>query len=158
MKVILLEDVKSLGKKGQLVDVSDGYARNFILAKKLGLEATSKNMNDLKLQKAHEDKLAAERLAEAKAFAEDLKKVEVTLSIKTGEGGKLFGSISSKEIAQAAKEQLNLDIDKKKLVLPESDQSCRNDAGTDQTASTGDRRTESCSQRSIGEQISWRKR
>ena len=111
MKVILLEDVKSLGKKGQLVDVSDGYARNFILAKKLGLEATSKNMNDLKLQKAHEDKLAAERLAEAKAFAEDLKKVEVTLSIKTGEGGKLFGSISSKEIAQAAKEQLNLDID-----------------------------------------------
>ena len=107
MKVILLEDVKSLGKKGQLVDVSDGYARNFILAKKLGLEATSKNMNDLKLQKAHEDKLAAERLAEAKAFAEDLKKVEVTLSIKTGEGGKLFGSISSKEIAQAAKEQLN---------------------------------------------------
>ena len=111
MKVILLEDVKSLGKKGQLVDVSDGYARNFILA-------TSKNMNDLKLQKAHEDKLAAERLAEAKAFAEDLKKVEVTLSIKTGEGGKLFGSISSKEIAQAAKEQLNLDIDKKKLVLP----------------------------------------
>ena len=113
MKVILLEDVKSLGKKGQLVDVSDGYARNFILAKKLGLEATSKNMNDLKLQKAHEDKLAAERLAEAKAFAEDLKKVEVTLSIKTGEGGKLFGSISSKEIAQA-----NLDIDKKKLVLP----------------------------------------
>ena len=117
MKVILLEDVKSLGKKGQLVDVSDGYARNFILAKKLGLEATSKNMNDLKLQKAHEDKLAAERLAEAKAFAEDLKKVEVTLSIKTGEGGKLFGSISSKEIAQAAKEQLNLDIDKKKMVL-----------------------------------------
>ena len=117
MKVILLEDVKSLGKKGQLVDVSDGYARNFILAKKLGLEATSKNMNDLKLQKAHEDKLAAERLAEAKAFAEDLKKVEVTLSIKTGEGGKLFGSISSKEIAQAAKEQLNLDIDKKKLQL-----------------------------------------
>ena len=118
MKVILIEDVKSLGKKGQLVDVNDGYVRNFILAKKLGLEATSKNMNDLKLQKAHEDKLVAERLAEAKAFAEDLKKVEVTLSIKTGEGGKLFGSISSKEIAQAAKEQLNLDIDKKKLVLP----------------------------------------
>ena len=118
MKVILIEDVKALGKKGQLVDVSDGYERNFILKKKLGMEATSKNMNDLKLQKAHEDKLAAERLAEAKAFAEDLKKVEVTLSIKTGEGGKLFGSISSKEIAQAAKEQLNLDIDKKKLVLP----------------------------------------
>lgn len=158
MKVILLEDVKSLGKKGQLVDVSDGYARNFILAKKLGLEATSKNMNDLKLQKAHEDKLAAERLAEAKAFAEDLKKVEVTLSIKTGEGGKLFGSISSKEIAQAAKEQLNLDIDKKKLVLPNPIKAVGTTLVPDQTAPTGDRRTESCSQRSIGEQISWRKR
>ena len=118
MKVILLEDVKSLGKKGDVVNVNDGYARKCLLKTKKGIEANGKNMNDLKLQKAHEDKLAAERLAEAKAFAEDLKKVEVTLSIKTGEGGKLFGSISSKEIAQAAKEQLNLDIDKKKLVLP----------------------------------------
>lgn len=118
MKVILLEDVKSLGKKGELVEVNDGYARNYILAKKLGLEATPKNMNDLKLKRAHEDKLAAERLEEAKAFAEELKKVQVTLKIKAGEGGKLFGSISSKEIAQAAKEQLSLEIDKKKLVLP----------------------------------------
>ncbi|MCI8429507.1 MAG: 50S ribosomal protein L9 [Lachnospiraceae bacterium] len=118
MKVILLEDVKSLGKKGDLVEVNDGYARNFILAKKLGMEATPKNMNDLKLKKAHEDKLAAQRLEEAKAFAESLKNVQVTLKIKAGEGGKLFGSISSKEIAQAAKEQLNLEIDKKKLVLP----------------------------------------
>ncbi len=118
MKVILLEDVKSLGKKGELVEVNDGYARNFILAKKLGLEATPKNMNDLKLKRAHEDKLAAQRLDEAKAFAEDLKKVQVTLKIKAGEGGRLFGSISSKEIAQAAKEQLDLEIDKKKLVMP----------------------------------------
>ncbi len=118
MKVILLEDVKSLGKKGQLVEVSDGYARNFIFPKKLGLEATSKNLNELKLQKAHEDKVAAQKLADAKAFAEDLKKVQITLKIKAGEGGKLFGSVSSKEIAQAAKEQLDLDIDKKKLVLP----------------------------------------
>ena len=118
MKVILIEDVKSLGKKGQIVDVSDGYARNFIFAKKLGLEANPKNLNDLKLKKAHEDKLAAQRLAEAKEFAESLKEVQVVLSIKIGEGGKIFGSISSKEIAQAAKEQLNLDIDKKKLVLP----------------------------------------
>lgn len=118
MKVILLEDVKSLGKKGELVEVNDGYARNYILAKKLGLEATPKNMNDLKLKRAHEDKLAAERLEEAKAFAEELKKVQVTLKIKAGEGGKLFGSISSKEIAQAAKEQFSLEIDKKKLVLP----------------------------------------
>ena len=118
MKVILLEDVKSLGRKGELVEVNDGYARNFILAKKLGVEATARNMNDLKLKKAHEDKLAAQRLEEAKAFAEELKKVQVTLKIKAGEGGKLFGSISSKEIAQAAKEQQGLDIDKKKLVLP----------------------------------------
>ena len=118
MKVILLEDVKSLGKKGQIVDVSDGYARNFILAKKLGLEATSKNLNDLKLKKAHEDKLAAQRLQEAKDFAAKLEGLQVTLKIKAGEGGKLFGSISSKEIAEAAKEQLGLEIDKKKLVLP----------------------------------------
>ena len=118
MKVILLEDVKSLGKKGQIVDVSDGYARNFILAKKLGLEATSKNLNDLKLKKAHEDKLAAQRLQEAKDFAAKLEGLQVTLKIKSGEGGKLFGSISSKEIAEAAKEQLGLEIDKKKLVLP----------------------------------------
>ena len=118
MKVILLEDVKSLGKKGELVEVNDGYARNFILAKKLGVEATPKNLNDLKLKRAHEDKLAAQRLEDAKTFAADLTKVQVTLTIKAGEGGKLFGSISSKEIAQAAKDQLNLDIDKKKLVLP----------------------------------------
>ena len=118
MKVILLEDVKSLGKKGDLVEVNDGYGRNFILAKKLGVEATAKNRNDLKLKKAHEDKLAAQKLADAKAFAEELKKVQVTLKIKAGEGGKLFGSISSKEIEQAAKEQQALDIDKKKLVLP----------------------------------------
>ena len=118
MKVILLEDVKSLGKKGQIVDVSDGYARNFILAKKLGLEATSKNLNDLKLKKAQEDKLAAQRLQEAKDFAAKLEGLQVTLKIKAGEGGKLFGSISSKEIAEAAKEQLGLEIDKKKLVLP----------------------------------------
>ena len=118
MKVILLEDVKSLGKKGQLVDVSDGYARNFILSKKKGIEATAKNMNDLKLQKAHEDKLAAQRLEEAKLFAAVIAKAEVVLELKVGEGGKLFGAVSSKEIAQAAKEQLNMELDKKKLVLP----------------------------------------
>ena len=118
MKVILLEYIKSLGKKGQMVDVSDGYARNFILSKKKGVEATSKNMNDLKLQKAHEDKLAAQRLEEAKLFAAEIAKAEVILELKVGEGGKLFGAVSSKEIAQAAKEQLNMDLDKKKLVLP----------------------------------------
>ena len=117
MKVILLEDVKSLGKKGQIVNVSDGYARNMILPKKLGVEATSKNLNDLKLRKANEEKFAQENLDAAKAFAEELSTKEVILTLKVGEGGRTFGSVSSKEISEAAKKQLNLDIDKKKLQL-----------------------------------------
>ena len=117
MKVILLEDVKSLGKKGQIVNVSDGYARNMILPKKLGVEATSKNLNDLKLRKANEEKVAQENLDAAKAFAEELSTKEVILTLKAGEGGRTFGSVSSKEISEAAKKQLNLDIDKKKLQL-----------------------------------------
>ena len=117
MKVILLEDVKSLGKKGQIVNVSDGYARNMILPKKLGVEATSKNLNDLKLRKANEEKVAQEILDAAKAFAEELSTKEVILTLKVGEGGRTFGSVSSKEISEAAKKQLNLDIDKKKLQL-----------------------------------------
>ncbi len=117
MKVILLEDVKSLGKKGQIVNVSDGYARNMLLPKKLGVEATTKNMNDLKLQKAHEEKVAQENLDAAKAFAEDLKDKQVTVTIKVGEGGRTFGSISTKEISEAVKNQLGLDIDKKKMQL-----------------------------------------
>ena len=118
MEVVLLEDVKALGKKGQVVKVNDGYARNFILPKKLGVEATSKNLNDLKLQKANAEKVAAEQLAEAKKLAEEIDKMSVTVSIK-GEGGRAFGSVSTKEIAKAAKDQLKLDIDKKKMVLPE---------------------------------------
>ena len=105
MKVILLEDVKALGKKGQTVNVSDGYARNMLLPKKLGIEATAKNLNELKLQKAHEDKVAAEQLAEAQAFAKEIEDKQVTVAIKVGEGGKVFGSVSAKEIAEAAKEQ-----------------------------------------------------
>ena len=118
MKVILIEDVKSPGKKGQLVEVNDGYARNFILAKKLGLEATPKNLNDLKLKKANDEKVAKEIYEEAKAFGERLKEMEVNVTIKTGEGGKIFGSVSSKEIAEAAKAQLGIELDKKKMVLP----------------------------------------
>ena len=117
MKVILLEDVKALGKKGQVVNVSDGYARNLLLPKKLGVEATGKKMNDLKLQKAHEDKVAQENLDAAKAFAEELKDKQVTVGIKVGEGGRTFGSISAKEIAEAAKAQLGYELDKKKLQL-----------------------------------------
>ncbi|MBP5304299.1 MAG: 50S ribosomal protein L9 [Lachnospiraceae bacterium] len=117
MEVILLQDVKSLGKKGDICKINDGYARNFILPKKLGVEANAKNLNDLKLQKAAEAKHAQEVLDEAKAFAAELEKMEVVLSIKTGEGGRTFGSVSTKEIAEAAKKQLNIEIDKKKLVL-----------------------------------------
>ena len=98
MKVILLEDVKSLGKKGQIVDVNDGYARNFILPKKLGIEASNKNMNDLKLQKANEERTAQDQLEAAQEFAKEMEKKEVVLTIRSGEGGKTFGSISSKEI------------------------------------------------------------
>ena len=115
MKVVLLEDVKSLGKKGQIVNVNDGYARNFILPKKLGLEANSKNLNDLKLQKQHQDKLAAKQLADAKELAKKLEGITVELKVKTGEGGKEFGSVSTKEIAQAVKKQFNIELDKKKM-------------------------------------------
>ena len=87
MKVILIEDVKSLGKKGDTVNVSDGYARNMLFPKKLGIEATPKNINDLKLQKAHEEKVAQEQLEEARAFAKELESKEVTVSVKMGEGG-----------------------------------------------------------------------
>ncbi len=119
MKVILLEDVKSLGKKGEIVNVSDGYARNMILPKKLGVEATPKNLNDLKLQKANAEKVAQENLDAAKAFAADLETKQVEVTLKVGEGGRTFGSISTKEIAEAAKKQLGLELDKKKLQLRE---------------------------------------
>lgn len=117
MKIILLEDVKSLGKKGEIVNVSDGYARNMILPKKLGLEATSKNLNDLKLQNQHAEKVAQENLEAARNFAEELKDKKVEVKMKAGEGGRTFGSISTKEIAEAAKKQLGLELDKKKMIL-----------------------------------------
>jgi large subunit ribosomal protein L9 len=119
MEVILLEDVKSLGKKGEIVKVSESYGRNCILKKKLGLEATSKNLNDLKLQNANNAKLAKEKLEAAKKLAEEMKEMSVTVKLKSGAGGKTFGSISAKEISVAAKEQLQLELDKKKLILPE---------------------------------------
>lgn len=119
MEVVLLEDVKTLGKKGQIVKVNDGYARNFILPKKLGIEATAKNLNDLKLKKANEARLTAEQLEAAKELAAKLSEASITLSIRAGEGGRAFGSVSGKEIAAAIQSQLGIDIDKKKLVLPD---------------------------------------
>ena len=120
MKVILLQDVKSLGKKGEIVNVNDGYARNFILPKKMGVEATGKNLNDLKLQKNNEKKVAQEHLDAAKGLAGKLGEGKVELAIKVGEGGRTFGSVSSKEIAAAVKEQMGLDVDKKKIQLKEA--------------------------------------
>lgn len=117
MKVILLEDVKNVGKKGEVVEVSDGLARNVLFKKKQAVEATGKNMNDLKLQKANQEKVAAENLAAAQELGEKIEKSSITLKVKVGEGGKLFGSISNKEIAEAVKAQLGLEIDKKKVQI-----------------------------------------
>ena len=117
MQVVLLQDVKTMGKKGDVVNVKDGYAKNKLLPGKLAVEATAKNLNDLKLQKANEAKVAAEQLAEAKALAAKIDELSVTVSIKAGEGGRTFGSVSTKEIAKAAADQLHLDVDKKKMVL-----------------------------------------
>ncbi len=117
MEVILLQDVKSLGKKGELVKVNDGYARNFILPKKLGIEANAKNLNDLKLQKIAEEKKQKEILDEAIALGKEIESKTLVLTIKSGEGGRTFGSISTKEIATGLKSQFNIEIDKKKLLL-----------------------------------------
>lgn len=120
MKVILLEDVKSLGKKGQIVNVNDGYARNFILPKKLGLEATGKNLNYLKLQNANKEKLAQEVLEAAQELAKKIEAGKIVVPIKVGEGGRTFGSISTKEIAIEVKNQMGYDIDKKKIQLKDA--------------------------------------
>lgn len=120
MKIILLQDEKKLGKKGDIIEASEGYARNYILPKKIGVEVTAKSMNDLKLQKANDEKKAQELLDSAKALAADLENKPVVVKIKAGEGGRTFGSVSTKEIATAYKEQYNLEIDKKKIQLPES--------------------------------------
>ncbi len=117
MKVILLQDVKALGKKGDIVEVNSGYARNFILPKKLGVEATEKNKNDVKLQKAHEEKMAAQRLADAKEMAAKLESLQIVVSMKRGEGDRVFGSISAKEIAEAAAAQHGVELDKKKIQI-----------------------------------------
>lgn len=119
MKIILLQDEKKLGKKGDIIEASDGYARNYILPKKIGVEATAKNMNDLKLHKANDAKIAQEQLDAAKALAGELESKEIIVKIKAGEAGRAFGSVSTKEIAAALKEQHNLEIDKKKIQLLE---------------------------------------
>lgn len=120
MKVILLKDVKSLGKKDQIVEVNDGYARNYIIPQKVGVEASSANLNSLKLQKQNEAKIAQENLEKAKEFAKQIEELTVVVKMKAGEGGRAFGSVSSKEIVEEAKKQHKVELDKKKLVLPEA--------------------------------------
>ena len=120
MKVILKEDVKSLGKKGEIVNVSDGYARNFILKTGKGIEANTKNLNDLKLKKANDDKVAQEHYEAAVELGKKIEAGKIEVSIKKGEGGKAFGSVSSKEIATEVKAQMELEVDKKKVQLKDA--------------------------------------
>ncbi|WP_265445707.1 50S ribosomal protein L9 [Acetivibrio straminisolvens] len=120
MKVILKEDVKGLGKKESLVDVSDGYARNFLIPKGLAVEANASNMNIMQSKKEAEKNKKERELAQAKELAEKLKNIVVTLKAKAGENGKLFGSMTSKDVSDYLKKQHKLDIDKKKINLPES--------------------------------------
>ncbi len=119
MEVILLEDVKNVGKKGEVVKVKDGLGRNVLIKKGQALEATTKNLNDLKLKKANDDKIAAEHLAQARELGKKIDDSSISVAIKVGEGGKSFGSVSSKEIAEEVKTQLSIDVDKKKVQLKE---------------------------------------
>ena len=124
MKVILQQDVRGQGKKGQLVEISDGYARNFLLPRKLAVPATAENTDTMKLQeKARQAQMAAEK-AEAQALAEKLQGIQVKLAAKAGEGGRLFGAVTSKEIAEALSAQFGLNITKTKLVLDEPIKAC----------------------------------
>ena len=116
MKVILTEDVKSLGKKGEIVNVSDGYARNFILKKNKGVEANGKNL----LKKANDDKIAQQQYEDAQELGRKIEAGKIEVAIKMGEGGRAFGSVSSKEIAEEVKKQMDLTIDKKKVQLKEA--------------------------------------
>ena len=119
MQVVLLQDVRTLGKKGDIVKVNDGYARNFILPRKLGVEATKANLAQLEQQKKYEAKVAAESLAAAQALGAELNARTVTVKAKVGEGGRLFGAVSAKDVAEALKAQCGLEVDKKKIVLPD---------------------------------------
>lgn len=119
MKVILTMDVKSLGNKGKVCEVSDGYARNFLFPKGLALEATPGNMHDLASKKANEDRKKAKEKEEAQSLAAKLSSITVEVHTKTGEGGRLFGSVTNKEIAEALKSKHGIEIDKRKLDVKE---------------------------------------
>ena len=124
MKVILQQDVRGQGKKGQMVEVSDGYARNFLLPKKLAVTATPESINTMKQQeKAKKAQMAAEK-AEAEAVAKKLEGLMVKISAKAGEGGRLFGAVTTKEISEALSAQHGLNIAKTKIVLEDPIKSC----------------------------------
>ncbi len=120
MEVVLLQDVKALGKKNAIVSVNDGYARNFLFPKKLAVEATKANLNTLKQQLAAAERLAQQQLEEAKELAGRLEQVRTRIPVKMGANGKLFGAVSSKEIAEALKKQWGIEVDKKKIQLDEA--------------------------------------
>lgn len=120
MKVILTQDVKKVGKKGELIEVKDGYARNALFPKGLAVEANAVNLNQRKLEQKAEDKRKQQELDEAKAIAEVINDKEVKLSVKTGEGGKVFGSVTSKEIAEAIQKEFGVKVDKKKIQLKDA--------------------------------------
>ncbi len=117
MQVILIEDVKSLGKKGTIVKINDSYARNYIIPRKLGIEANKANLNDLKLQNANAEKLEAAKVANARDMKTAIDGKTVKIAIRTGKDGKVFGSVTSKEVAEAINKELGVDIDKKKIVM-----------------------------------------
>lgn len=119
MKVILLQDVKKLGKKGEIIEVSEGYGRNFLLPRKLAAPGTSENINDAKQKQAAAKHKAQVASDEAVILASQLKKVELTIPVKVGEGGKVFGAITGKNISEAAKKQYDIDLDKKKVEIKE---------------------------------------
>lgn len=120
MKVIFLKDVKGKGKKGEIKNVADGYAQNFLIKQGLAIEANNANISTLEGQKKKEDKRAAEELAEAKKLGEQLEKITVELSAKAGEGGRLFGSITTKQIAEELQKKHGIKIDKRKMELADA--------------------------------------
>jgi len=120
MKVILKQDVKGLGKKEDMIEVKDGYARNFLLPRGLAVEANASNINDMKSKKESERQKRERELAHARELAEKLKEIAVVIKSKAGENGKLFGSITNKDIADKLKSDFNIDIDKKKFVLADT--------------------------------------
>lgn len=119
MKVILLEDIKGVGKKNQIVNASDGYAKNFLFPKNLAVEANKSNVNHLDNIKKNEEAKKQAELEKAQELGKELQSKSVNIAVKIGDNGKLFGAVTNKEISAAIKEQAKLDIDKKKIVLSE---------------------------------------